>query len=208
MRFFSILASVTFLSVANACMKFEHNEVTVPSANPMDDWVEVDGSETLTNYCDPGGSNNCCQPNTLNDSTKLPCANDWNLEATYKICPNSCNGNNACTRIAERAASGSTIEVGNGACSANFSPCYALQRFNTELVNVIIPGGKCVTNTGCKQCGRDSTFAGIFVTTEECCGVATGETNAANDFYDRACFGSDAPSDVPSDVPSDIPSGE
>ena len=145
-------------------------------ANNLVNWTGTDSgsSITLSAYC---ATNNCCTgPNA--------CGSNWNTAATYTVCPNSCQGSNSCRGIAQSAASGSTIEIEEGAC-VGISSCENIKGDSSVLANVLVEASQCVTDNACENCGSDSAFTGVFNANQNCCDAVEMESNG--NLVDIAC---------------------
>ena len=144
----------------------------------------------IQTWCDADMTNrNCC--------TMGACAN-WSIDATYTICPGSCNGGGSCIGLAQNAAAGSTVKIGHGACvtPGGGPACVQLGNAATGAVAIDIGAGACVGTVACLMMLAQSTAvttinigAGACVGPTSCLELGLGAQVTATNIGAGSCVG-------------------
>ncbi|GFH52593.1 predicted protein [Chaetoceros tenuissimus] len=193
------------LSTACATFEYAGPDTTDAAIrNDPTNWISTSGGTTtsLAVFCHKD-AHDCCRSGDTGDvNDQSECAS-WSTNVAYTICGGSCkDGLTTCSAIANKATGGSVtlnqgacsggssvctgigglitddvdIEVGTGACTSNFyGICYNIAGSASNLKSIKIPKYECQEFPRCIACGMTSTFDGIFVPTDACCGLLQGD---------------------------------
>lgn len=131
-------------------------------------YIDVDQTTTLKEWCDKP-EHNCCQ----GEDTCI----DWSSVATYEVCKDSCNNEDACKGVAKNAQSGATIKFDVGSCNGEGS-CLVM---GPNLQTLIVKRNGCNGEGSCNVMAFEATNLQTLVVGENSCTESYSCNSAAYD---------------------------